>query len=43
VQQAMPAMLLLFGTDGTGAAGQDIAIFSSDNSTPFAQISGFDQ
>jgi len=43
VQQAMPATLLLFGTDGTGAAGQDIAIFSSDNSTPFAQISGFDQ
>ena len=43
VQAAMPEMLLLFGKDGTGAVGQDIALFSSDNSTPFAQLSGFDQ
>jgi hypothetical protein len=43
VQAAMPSMLLLFGKDGTGAVGQDIALYSSDNSTPFAQLSGFDQ
>jgi hypothetical protein len=38
-----PAMLGMVGTDATLAQGQDIAIFSSDNSTPFGQESGFSQ
>jgi len=43
VQVAMPATLLLFGSDGTGASAQDIAIFASNGSTPFAELSGFIQ
>jgi hypothetical protein len=43
VQAAMPQMLLLFGKDGTGNPAQDIALFSSDNSTVFDQLSGFAQ
>jgi hypothetical protein len=43
VQAAMPATLLLFGSDGTGASAQDIAIFASNGSTPFAELSGFIQ
>jgi hypothetical protein len=43
VQAGMPAMLELFGTDGTGANASDIAIYASDASTTFAQLSGFAQ
>ena len=43
VQAVMPATLLLFGSDGTGASAQDIAIFASNGSTPFAELSGFIQ
>jgi hypothetical protein len=39
VQAGMPAMLQLYGTDGTGAGSDDIAVFSS--AIPLAELSGF--
>lgn len=42
VQAGGPATLRFFGTDASGAAAIDLAIFSSDGtSTPFTPISGF--
>ena len=42
VQAGMPAaMLQLYGTDGTGAGSDDIAVFSSATLPPLAELSGF--
>jgi hypothetical protein len=39
VQAGMAAMLQLYGTDGTGAGSDDIAVFSS--AIPLTELSGF--
>jgi hypothetical protein len=43
VQAGMPALLELYGKDGTGNPSTDIAIYATDASIPLTQLSGFGQ
>jgi hypothetical protein len=43
VQAGMPALLELYGKDGTGNPSTDIAAYATDASIPLTQLSGFDQ
>jgi hypothetical protein len=43
VQAGMPAVLELFGKDGTGNPSIDIAVYATDLSIPLTQLSGFGQ
>jgi len=43
VQAGMPALLELYGKDGTGNPSTDIAAYATDASIPLTQLSGFGQ